>query len=93
MFQSTEVKGSGYKLIDKGNDLWQMVTPKGIFTGSLKQVCTYSVIELGFEVNELELGVLEMNKHFHNAAEYGIFKRFMWSYDLEEKNESYNTKH
>lgn len=87
MFQATQTKNvSGYKLIDKGAGLYQLHTPKGIFTGNLKQVCTFSVLQLGFEMKELELGVLEMEKHFHNAAEYGIFKRFMWTYDTEEKN-------
>ena len=87
MFQLTKNNGSGYKLFDRGQGLWQIQTPTGVFSGSLKKVCTYAVIKLGFSIEELEIGVLEMEKHFHNAAEYGIFKRFMWSYDLEEKNE------
>lgn len=81
MFQALQTKQVGYKLFDMGNGSYRMVTPKGHFTGSLRQVCTFSVIELGFEIKELEIGVLEMEKHFHNAAEYGIFKSFMWSYD------------
>lgn len=92
MFQMSKQPQSGYKLFDKGNGLWQIRTPKGAYTGSLKQVCTYSVVELGFDIKEIEIGVLEMEKHFHNAAEYGIFKRFMWSYDQEEKNGN-STKH
>lgn len=84
MFQEMQIKYSGYKLIDKGTGVWQIQTPKGIFTGSLKQVCNFSVIELGFKIEEIEVGVMEMEKHFHNAAEYGVFKRFMWSYDLTE---------
>ncbi|NJO48150.1 MAG: hypothetical protein HC840_00380 [Leptolyngbyaceae cyanobacterium RM2_2_4] len=94
MFQAIQAKsGSGYKLVDKGMGVYQLLTPKDVFTGSLKQVCTYSVLELGFSISEIELGILEMEKHFHNAAEYGIFKRFMWTYDTEEKNPNYNTKH
>lgn len=93
MFQVSQKVSSGYKLLDKGNGFWQMVTPQGFFTGSLKQVVVYSVNELGFSVKELEIGVTEMEKHFHNAAEYGILKAFMWSYDQEEKNPGYSTKH
>lgn len=93
MFQSVQKSSSGYKLLDKGNGIYQMVTPKGIFTGNLRQVCTYCVLELDFQIKEIEIGVMEMEKHFHNAAEYGIFKSFMWSYDQEEKNETFNTKH
>ena len=91
MFQTVQTKQSGYKLFDKGQGLWTLQTSNGHFTGNLKQVCTYAVLKLGFQVEELELGVIEMEKHFHNAAEYGIFKRFMWSYDLEEKQP--NAKH
>ena len=87
MFQMNKSGGSGYKLYDRGNGLWQMQTPNGIFSGSLRMVCKYAVLRLGFQIKELEIGVIEMEKHFHNAAEYGIYKSFMWSYDLEEKNE------
>lgn len=93
MFQALQTNKLGYKLLDKGDGNWQIVTPNGIFTGNMKQVCTYSVMELGFSMKELEIGILEMEKHFHNAAEYGVFKKFMWSYDQEEKNETFNTKH
>jgi len=93
MFQSIQKSSSGYQLVDLGTGSWQIRTPKGIFTGNLRQVCTYSVLELGFTFKELEIGVIEMEKHFHNAAEFGIFKSFMWSYDLNEKDPKYGTKH
>lgn len=93
MFQISKNPTSGYKLFDRGNGKYSIQTPKGIFTGSLKQVCTFSVIELGFQIKEIEIGVMEMEKHFHNAAEYGIFKSFMWTYDAEEQNPNYSTKH
>ena len=85
MFEVNKTKGSGYKLMDRGLGLWSIQAPQGTFTGTLKQVCLYAVRKHDFEMKELELGVIEMEKHWHNAAEYGIFKRFMWSYDTEEK--------
>jgi hypothetical protein len=88
MFQMNKSFVSGYKLYDRSNGLWQMQTPNGIFSGSLRMVCKYAVLRLDFHINELEIGVLEMEKHFHNAAEYGIYKSFMWSYDLEDKNDN-----
>jgi hypothetical protein len=93
MFQVSKLPSSGYKLFDRGNGVYSMQTPKGIFTGSLKQVCKFSVNELGFQISEIEIGILEMEKHFHNGAEYGIFKSFMFTFDAEEKNPSYATKH
>jgi hypothetical protein len=75
---------SGYKLIDKGQGVWQMRTPRGNFTGNFNQVMNYSVLALGFSKREIEIGREEMEKSFMNAAEYGIFKRFMWPFDLNE---------
>ena len=91
MIQSTQVKRMGYRLVDKGLGLWEIYTPVGQYEGSLKDVCAYAVVHHDFTMDELEIGVLEMDKHFHNAAEYGVFKRFMWSYDLEEKNGKFNS--
>ncbi len=86
MFQAVQTKSSGYTLLDKG-DHWELDAPRGKVSGSMKQVMTYAVLNLGFEMVELELAVIEMNEHFHNAAEFGVLKRFMWTYDIEEKNE------
>lgn len=93
MFQSVQLKSSGYTLRDLGQDIYQLQSSKGVFTGSLKQVINYAVIEFSFPVSEIEVGLLEMNENFHNAAEFGVLKTFMWSYDTEEKNENFNTKH
>ncbi len=82
MFQRIDIDKVGYQLYDFGSH-WELHCRKGIFRGNLKQVCTYAVMEHGFSMKELEMGVLEMEKHFHNGAEYGIFKRFMWSFDRE----------
>lgn len=87
MFQAVQTRNSGYTLVDKGYGFWQIRTPSGIFTGSLKQVCAYSVNKLGFLMSDIELGVMEMEKAFHSAAEYGIMKSLMWTYDLEENDE------
>lgn len=84
MFEVNKTRSSGYKLVDKGLGLWSLHAPEGNFTGTLKQVCFFAVRKYDFEMKELELGVMEMDKHWHNAAEYGIFKRFMWSFDTNE---------
>lgn len=92
MFKPVESEKLGYQLFDLGNK-YQLRSPKGIYTGTLKQVATYAVLELGFSVEEIEIGVLEMEKHFHNGAEYGVFKRFMWTFDKEEKYGTKTVKH
>lgn len=92
MFKPVESDYSGYQLLDLGNK-YALKSARGIFEGSLKQVCTYAVLELGFTVEELEIGVMEMEKHFHNGAEYGVFKRFMWTFDKEERYGTKTVKH
>lgn len=82
MFQKIEKEKSGYQLYDFGNH-YELHSRFGIYRGNLKQVATYAVTELGFEVDEIELGVLEMNKQFHNGAEFGIMRRFMYTFDKE----------
>jgi hypothetical protein len=85
MFQRIDRDSAkGYTLYDLGSH-WELHGPLGIFRGNLKQVMTYAVIELGFVFEELEIGVIEMDKHFHDGAEYGIWKRFMWTFDRSEK--------
>lgn len=84
MFKPLESDKLGYQLFDLGNK-YALKGPKGIYQGSLRQVCAYAVQELGFSIEEIELGVLEMERHFHNAAEYGVFKGFMFTFDKEEK--------
>lgn len=83
MFQKLENDSiCGYKLHDFGSH-WELHWSKGIFKGNMRQVCVFAVMELGFSIKELEIGILEMENNFHNAAEYGIFKKFMWTFDRE----------
>ena len=71
---------SGYKLLHDGNGNYKLVSNKGTFKGDANQVLNHAVVEHGFDKSEIELGMSEMNKSFHNAAEYGVFKSFMWSH-------------
>lgn len=93
MFQTLNTNNSGYKLLDKGNNLWQLVTSKGVFTGSLREVCVYAVKSLDFDINEIEFSLQEMERKFHNSAEFGVFKSFIFTYDREEVNANFNISH
>ena len=91
MFQ--RIDGSptkGYQLLNLGSH-WEFKTPSGIMTGGLKQICTYAVISLGFQFKELEMAVEEMEKQFHDGAEFGIYKSFMFTFDKTEKFGKINT--
>jgi len=82
MFQRVEKEKSGYQLYDFGSH-YELHCRSGIYRGDLKKICKYAVIDLDFDVSEIELGVMEMNKHFHNAAEFGIMRKFMFTFDNE----------
>lgn len=85
MFQLIKSNSSGYKLLDKGNGMWQLKTPMGVFSGNLRQVCTYAVLKLEFQMKELETAVIEMEKEFHDGAEFGIMKSFMYTFESQEQ--------
>lgn len=68
------------------SDKWQIHTAnKGAFEGSLRQVMTFAVIELGMEFVELDVGVQEMSKYNHNAIEFGVLKKFLFTFANESK--------
>ena len=84
MFEPMQRDVVGYQLYDLAEGGWMIVHSRGFFTGNMKQVCTYAVLELGFEINELEYAILEMHKEFHNAAEFGMYRSFLYTFDKEE---------
>lgn len=84
---------SGYKLFKDENGNYKLVSSTGTFKGTATQVMNHAVLELGFDKEEIELGMAEMAKRLHNAAEYGMFKSFMWSYDRGVSNETFSTFH
>lgn len=85
MYEINKNKPIGYRLINKGSGFWSIEAPDEIFTGNLKEVCLYAVSNFDFELKELEYGISEMEKNWHNAAEYGSLLTFMWTYDTEDK--------
>lgn len=92
MFQKLERSPTkGYQLINLGS-YWEFHSPTGIFSGDLKKVCTYAVHNLGFRFKELEVAVDEMEQRFHNGAEFGVFKSFMFTFE-EEKAAKFTIVH
>lgn len=84
---------SGYKLLHDGNGTYKLVSSKGTFKGTAEEVMSHAVIEYGFDRGELETGMSEMAENSHDAAEYGMFRMFMWSYNQGESNEASATHH
>ncbi len=76
--EKTKFNNSGYQLLDFGHS-WQIMGDFGSFKGSLQQVKTYAILELGFQESELDVAILEMGKHFDDCAIFGIACRFMYT--------------
>lgn len=90
MLQLTEKSNhqmSGYHLFDFCSH-WEIHGSFGSFSGNMNQVKTYAIMELGFTSSELNVGIQEMHKNLHNAATYGIYKRFMYTFEKEISNTS-----
>jgi hypothetical protein len=81
MVEKTTIDMVGYKLFDFGQT-WEFHFSHGIFRGSLDEVVRYAVLRHDFSVSELEIGVVEIEKGFHDGAEFGIYKSFMFPIDL-----------
>lgn len=85
MFQKLERSPSkGYQLFNLGSH-WELHSASGVFKGDLRKVCTYAVADLGFPFKELEIAVEEMEKNFHDGAEFGIYQSFIFTFDKGDK--------
>ena len=76
----------GYKLLNLGSH-WELKSPRGTFRGDLKKVCAYAVNTLGFQFQELNLAVNEMEKQFHDGSEFGMYKSFIFTFEIKEQND------
>lgn len=75
-----------YELYDKGN-IWEIhIAGKGAYSGSFLKIMYFCVTRLGFKTEDLEEAIHWMVKENHNAAHFGVWKRFMWSFNREEKD-------
>jgi hypothetical protein len=85
MFHTLERSpAKGYQLLNLGSH-WELHSPTGVFKGDLKKICTYAVIKLGFPFKELEIAVDQMEKSFHNGAEFGIYQHFIFTFDQKRE--------
>jgi hypothetical protein len=74
-----------YEITRLDDRSWSLTANKSRqFVGSLKDVCKVA-IGLGFSFEEIEIAIDEMAWMNHDAAHFGIFKGFIYSYDTKEK--------
>jgi hypothetical protein len=84
MFQKiTRSSTEGYQMLNLGSH-WEFHSSKGIFSGDLKKVVTYAVNRLGFQFEELEIGIEEMEKSAHDGIEFGIHGGFLFTFEMKK---------
>ena len=71
----------GYVLRKVELDSWQFITDFGTFKGDLRRVFHYAIQQLGFEFNEMETAVIEMNNSDSDSAEFGVMKKFIYCFN------------
>ena len=82
MYEFQRPKTLGYKLYQIGS-WYEILSPeRGKFRGNFEQVRHYASDILGFDSNEIRIAKEEMEKNFHNAAEFGVLKGFMFTFEL-----------
>lgn len=83
-----------YSLRKLDNGKWKIVSSKSqsdcSFEGSLSQVVSYSVINLGIEFEEVDTAASEINRYEQirgdDSAEFGVMKNFIFTYDSYSKS-------
>lgn len=76
----------GYNLIETKDNLWTIQVINGhCFSGTFLEVIMYAILRLGFNIDELDLAVKEMVDNNHNAAHFGMWSRFIFSFNKAEE--------
>ena len=80
--------GAGYDLYEiEGEDNWAFHVKEGpVFMGTFKKVVTYMISRLGFDPSEIDYAVKTMVQEEHNAAHFGMYRGFIFSFSKEFKN-------
>lgn len=83
MFEAN-INTAGYDLYEVTQDEW-IINAKGgpLFAGTFKDVVKHAIAKMGFELEEIEIATQEMIKMGHNAAHFGMFRGFIYTFNKE----------
>lgn len=74
-----------FKLYDLGNNVYRVETSSfGSRQGSLRDVTQFMVFDLYVNYKEIECALVAMNALDHDAADFGIFGTFIFSFSTKE---------
>jgi hypothetical protein len=77
-----------YNIIELSEDLWlfQQVGEESIY-GTFLEIFLIALIQYSFNFNELELAIQHMIEEDHNAAHFGMWKSFIYSFNYKFSHE------
>lgn len=58
----------------------------GLRQGKLKDVVQFMVFDIGIEYDQIETALINMNELSHDAADFGIFGKFIFSFSKGKNN-------
>lgn len=72
---------TGYTLLEVEKDIWFFNVVDGeSFGGTLKEVVLFAIFKHQVKFSDIELAIQDMIKEGHNAAHFGMWKSFIYSY-------------
>ena len=77
-----------YELYKLGDDLYQIHSTfygEKAMEGNLASIMTYAVKFLQFDINELEVALVDMLQNDKDAANFGINRMFIYSFNRSTK--------
>lgn len=80
------LNSAGYDLYEVTRDEWILHVKDGpIYHGTLKKIGVFAVRKMGFDIRDIDVATKEMLKNGHNAAHFGMYRGFMFSFQKNFK--------
>lgn len=80
----TSLYSAGYDLYEISKDEWHMTDlDSRVYMGTFKEVVKHAVTMWGFKLSEVEIAISEMVNKGHNAAHFGVYKKFIFTFNLK----------
>ena len=84
---NTTLHSSGYDLCELDGDQWAVNVRGGpLFVGTFHKVVIHAVTRMGFQLSEIEFAVKNMIDKNHNAAHFGMYRGFIFTFNREVKD-------
>lgn len=71
----------GYNLIEVESNSWAIqVIGDTVFTGTFREVILFSIVRLGFTMEELNIALNDMLTNGDDTAHFGIYRTFLYTF-------------